>query len=154
MIDQHVARLRSLAVDIKAAEARLAKATVNDPLVQHQLAYKGIGLVTAATIRAEIGRFDRFRTGKQMARFCGLTLRNASSGQRQADAGLIKAGNPQLRATLIETAHRLIRYDTRWKTMASEMKTRGKPGNLIAAAMASRWVLWVFHQADLPALAV
>jgi len=44
------------------------------------------------TIRAEIGRFDRFRTGKQMARFCGLSPHNASSGARQADAGLIRAG--------------------------------------------------------------
>ena len=42
-------------------------------------------------LRAEIGRFDRFDTGKQLSRFCGVTPRNASSGNRQADAGLIKA---------------------------------------------------------------
>ena len=77
-----------------------------------------MGLITAATIRAEVGRFDRFTTGKQLARFCGLSPRNASSGQRQADAGLIKAGNPQLRATLIEAAHRLIRFDPRWASLA------------------------------------
>lgn len=73
----------------------------------------GVGLVTAATMRAEIGRFDRFDTGKQLARFCGVTPRNASSGARQADAGLIRAGNPQLRTLLIELAHRLIRTSNR-----------------------------------------
>ena len=146
VVDRHLARLRALAADIKAAEERLARATADDPLVQQLLALKGIGLVTAATIRAEVGRFDRFRTGKQAARFCGLTPRNASSGQRQADAGLIKAGNPQLRATLIETAHRLIRYDARWKKLAGDMRARGKAGSVVAAAVANRWVRWLFHQ--------
>jgi transposase len=146
VVDRHLDRLRALAADIKAAEARLAKATADDPLVQQLVTLKGVGLVTAATIRAEVGRFDRFRTGKQAARFCGLTPRNASSGQKQADAGLIKAGNPQLRATRIETAHRLIRYDARWKKLAGDLKARGKAGRLVAAAIANRWVRWLFHQ--------
>jgi len=146
VMDRHLARLGALAADVKAAEERLARVTADDPLVQQLLALKGIGLVTAATIRAEVGRFDRFRTGKQAARFCGLTPRNASSGQRQADAGLIKAGNPQLRATLVEAAHRLIRYDARWKKLASDMRARGKAGSLVAAAVANRWVRWLYHQ--------
>jgi transposase len=147
VVDRHLGRLKSLAADIKATEARLAKATTDDPLVQQLLTLKGVGLVTAVTIRAEIGRFDRFRTGKQMARFCGLSPRNASSGQRQADAGLIKAGNASLRAALIELAHRLVRYDPRWRKLAAEMKARGKSGSLVAAAVANRWVRWLFHQA-------
>jgi transposase len=146
VMDRHLGRLKALAVDVKAVEERLARVTADDPLVVTLVAMKGIGLVTAATIRAEIGRFDRFRTGKQAARFCGLTPRNASSGQKQADAGLIKAGNPQLRVVLIETAHRLVRYDARWKKLAGGMKARGKPGSVVAAAVANRWVRWLFHQ--------
>ena len=151
VIDRHLERLKSLAADIKAVEARLAQVTADDPLVQQLLNLKGVGLVTAVTIRAEIGRFDRFRTGKQMARFCGLSPRNASSGQKQADAGLIKAGNTQLRSTLIELAHRLVRYDARWKKLAAEMKARGKSGSVVAAAVANRWVRWLFHQRSKPA---
>jgi transposase len=146
VIDRHLARLRALAADIKAAERRLAEVTADDPLVQSLLAMRGVGLVTAATVRAEVGRFDRFRTGKQAARFCGLSPRNVSSGQKQADAGLIRAGNPQLRATPIEAAHRLVRYDARWKKLAAGMKARGKPGSVVAAAVANRWVRWLFHQ--------
>ena len=146
VMDRHLARLRHLAGEVRAAEDRLTGVTAADPLVGRLLDLKGIGLMTAATIRAEIGRFDRFRTGKQAARFCGLTPRNASSGQKQADAGLIKAGNPQLRAVLVEAAHRLIRYDARWKALAAGMKSRGKAGSLVAAAVANRWVRWLFHQ--------
>jgi transposase len=146
VMDRHLDRLKALAGDVKAAEQRLAQVTAEDALVANLLAMKGIGLVTAATIRAEIGRFDRFRTGKQAARFCGLSPRNASSGQKQADAGMIKAGNPQLRVVLIEAAHRLVRYDARWKKLATDMKVRGNPDSVVAAAVANRWVRWLFHQ--------
>jgi transposase len=75
-----------------------------------------------------------------------LSPRNASSGQRQADAGLIKAGNEHLRATIIEAAHRLIRYDPRWKALAETMRRAGKPACVVAAAVGNRWVRWLFHQ--------
>ncbi len=110
------------------------------------LALKGIGLVTAAMLRAEIGRFDRFRTGKQLSRFCGLSPRNVSSGTRQADAGLIKAGNPQLRAVLIQAAHSVKRHDPRWSKLAARLLGRGKPRSVVTAAVANRWVRWLHHQ--------
>jgi transposase len=105
-------------------------------------------MVTAWALRAEIGRFDRFRTGKQLARYCGLSPRNASSGQRPADAGLIKAGSELLRATLIEAAHRLIRFDPRWAALGAKLRSAGKPGSVVAAAVANRWVRWLFHQVE------
>jgi transposase len=141
-----LARLAALAKELRSVEHLLAQQTRQDPLVRKLLTLPGIGLVTAVTIRAEIGRFDRFRTGKQLARFCGLSPRNASSGQRQADAGLVKAGNPQLRTVLVEAAHRLIRYDERWTKLAGQLRLRGKPMSVTTAAIANRWVRWLFHQ--------
>jgi transposase len=143
---RRLARLAALATELRSVERLLAQQTRRDPLVQKLLTLPGIGLVTAVTLRAEIGRFDRFRTGKQLARFCGLSPRNASSGQRQADAGLIKAGNPQLRTVLIEAAHRLIRHDERWRQLAGQLRLRGKPLSVVTAAIANRWVRWLFHQ--------
>jgi transposase len=141
-----LARLAALAEEIRAVEQLLARQAAQDQLVQKLMTLKGVGLVTAVTIRAEIGRFDRFRSGKQLARFCGVTPRNASSGSRQADAGLIRAGNPALRAVLIEAAHRLIRYDEKWTQFAARLSLRGKPASLISAAVANRWMRWLFHQ--------
>jgi transposase len=131
---------------VTEVEKRLCRVTRDDPLTQRLLQQSGIGPVTAWTMRAEIGRFDRFRSGKQLARFCGLTPRNASSGQRQADAGLIRAGNPHLRATLIEAAHRLRRTDVRWRTFSNRLGEAGKSGSVIAAAVANRWIRWLYHQ--------
>ncbi len=146
VVDQHLEKLQQLQQQIRQAEKRLAVATADDPIVERLLELKGVGLVTAVTLRAEIGRFDRFRTGKQLARYCGMTPRNASSGQRQADAGLIKAGNPELRRVLIEAAHRLGRYDARWSKFHTRLRRAGKPGSVVAAAVANRWVRWLFHQ--------
>jgi len=146
VLDQYLVSLVALGRQIAQVERRLRRVTGQDPLVQLLLQQSGIGPVTAWTLRAEIGRFDRFRSGKQLARFCGLTPRNASSGQRQADAGLIRAGNPQLRAVLIEAAQRLRRTDPRWQAFSDRLMAAGKSGSVTTAAVANRWVRWLYHQ--------
>jgi len=146
VLERHLRRLAETDRELGLVERHLIKLTRGDPVVQKLLTLKGVGLITAVTLRAEIGRFDRFRTGKQLARFCGVTPRNASSGQRQADAGLIKAGNPQLRTILIETAHRLMRFDPRWRELGGAIRQRSRSGSVAAAAVANRWMRWLFHE--------
>src|SRR5205807_1251697 len=65
IMDQHRSELTGLQGRIAAAEQRLAEVTADDPLVAKLLEQPGIGPVTAWVIRAEVGRFDRFQTGKQ-----------------------------------------------------------------------------------------
>ena len=147
LVDQLLQQQLFLEGQIRRALARIEQATADDPVVAKLMTLFGVGLITAVTLRAEVGRFERFDNGKQLARFCGVTPRNASSGARQADAGLIKAGNPGLRTVLIELAHRLIRYQHgQWGQLAGEMLNRGKPKNVVVAAVANRWVRWLFHE--------
>jgi len=150
IIHRHLERLRGLCTEIEGVEKRLLEWSEGDRSVEKLLELPGVGLVTAWVLRAEIGRFDRFRSGKQLSRFCGLSPRNASSGSRQADAGLIKAGNPLLRATVIEAAHRLIRNSPRWSALAYKMEQAGKERSVIAAAVGNRWMRWLFHQMNSP----
>jgi transposase len=146
VLEQHRLEIDRLNQAVGAVEQRLEETTRDDDQVQALRRQKGVGPVTAWTLRAEVGPFDRFRTGKQMARFCGLSPCNASSGQRQADAGLIKAANGALRAVLIEAAHRLGRLDPRWIAFKRGLQQRGKRGSVIAAAIANRWVRWLYYQ--------
>ena len=144
--DRHLERIERISGELREVEGRLERLTADDPQVRRLRELPGIGLVTAVVIRAEVGRFDRFRSGKQLARFCGLSPRNASSGQRQADAGLIKAGSPQLRTVLVEAACRLRRHDPRWRGLALRLLGRGKPGSVVNAAVANRFARWLYHR--------
>jgi len=145
LIDEQLARLEHALARIRVVERRLAEMTRDDPVVNKLLAMPGVGPVTAWTLRADVGRFDRFATGKQLARYCGLSPRNASSGERVADAGLVKAGRARLRAVLVQAAHRLVRHDARWKALFGSLRERGKPASVAVAAVTNRWVRWLHH---------
>jgi transposase len=146
VLSDYFAELKYLDGKLNLVLRRLDAMTAGDPLVEYLVGIKGVGRLTAIVLRAEIGRFDRFRTGKQMARFCGLSPRNASSGQREADAGLIRASNPQLRTTIIELTHRLIKFQSRWRQMKKDLMARGKPGSVATAAVANRYIRWLYHR--------
>jgi transposase len=146
ILQQRLADLERLNREINEVEDRLEERTADDAIVQKLLKEKGIGLITAVTMRAEIGRFDRFRNGKQLAHFCGLSPRNHSSGQRQADAGLSKTGNPDLRTMIIEAAQRFIRYDERWMKLACQLRNKGKHHCVVVAAVANRYMRRLFHE--------
>jgi len=130
---------------IAAVEGRLREAVVDDPVVARLMRQPGIGEVTAWVLRACIGDFARFKTAKQLARYCGMSPRNASSGEREADAGLIDACNKTLRATVVQAAHRLVRTVERWQKLAASLKARGKPTCVIIGAVGNRWVRTLHH---------
>jgi len=155
IMDRRLQSLGEVILKIRDVEKRLRERGQDDAVIQKLCSFRGVGLVTSVTMRAEIGQFDRFATGKQLARFCGLSPRNVSSGERQADAGLIKAGNTQLRVVLIETAQRLLwRLDNHWAELAVRLLRKGKPRNVVVAAVANRWVRWLYHQMQPERLAV
>ena len=145
VLDQELRRLVQLDEDVRQVEQRFAEATQGDPIVEKLLTQSGVGLVTAVTLRAIVGRFDRFRNGKQLARYCGVTPCNASSGKRQADAGLVNEGNEVLRAVVIQLAQRLPRHVPRWKELQGRLR-RTKPANVATAAIANRWLRWLYHE--------
>lgn len=145
-VEVYLEELAALRARIGKVEARLRAATTGDAIVARLLQIKGVGEVTAWTMRALIGRFDRFTSGKQLARFCAVTPRNASSGQRVADSGMIKAGDPQLKSVVIEAAQRLRRWAPRWQALSASMSARGKPASVIVGAIANRWLRGLYHQ--------
>ena len=152
ILEQHLAKLQLLTDQIASVLKRLLEVTAEDAVVAKLQTYQGVGLIAAVTLRAEIGRFERFRSGKQLARFCGFSPRNASSGERVADAGLVKAINPQLRALLLQTVHCVSRHDERWAGLRARLICAGKPKNVATAAVGNRWLRWLYH--DMQSLSV
>jgi transposase len=124
---------------------RLREATLDDPVIKRLKEQPGIGEVTAWVLRAYIGRFDRFKTAKQLARYCGMSPCNTSSGSKTADSGLIDGCNKLLRMTVVQAAHRLIRTVERWSGLAASLEKRGKPTCVIVGAVGNRWLRNLHH---------
>jgi transposase len=145
VLDQEIVRLSQLEEAIRRVEQRFAEATQGDAIVEKLLEEDQVGLVTAVGIRAVVGHFDRFRRGKQLSNYCGMTPCNASSGKRQADAGLTNRGNEELRTMLIQLAKRLPRSGGHWRELHQRL-SRTKPANVVSAAIANRWLRQLFHK--------
>ena len=135
---------------IKVANERIKPAVAKAPGSARLLKQKGVGLITAATLLAEIGDFSRFRTGKRLSRYCGIAPVNRSSGNRDAQSGIGKACNSGLRRILIEASHRLSRYAPRWKEMKAHLISVGKKRAVAAVAVANRWIRWLHHEMTRP----
>ncbi len=135
---------------ILKTEGRLREATEDDPVVRRLMEQKGVGPVTAWVLRAYIGDFSRFKTAKQLSRYCGLSPCNASSGAKVADAGLIKGCNKLLRLTVVQAAHRLIRTVERWSDLAEALEKRGKHRCVIIGAIGNRWLRNLHHAMKSP----
>lgn len=143
--EQLLKSLKQLDEDLRRTEAKLEELVADDAEVKKLLEQPGVGLVTAVTLRAEIGDFRRFGNGKQLARFCGTAPVNHSTGGNSRELGLGRQCNRELRRTIIETAHRLTRYESRWKELKANLRARGKSGAQAAAAVANRWIRWLHY---------
>jgi transposase len=145
IVDDLLDEIKHCGKKVALAESRLRRFTANDAVVKQLMEQPGIGEVTAWVMRAYIGRFDRFKTGKQLARYCGMSPCNASSGRKTSDAGLIDGCNKMLRATIVQASHRLIRTHERWGNLAGSLKKRGKPACVVVAAVGNRWLRCLHH---------
>ena len=127
---------------------RMEQATEGDAVVAKLQEQPGIGPVTAVTMRAVMGRFDRFQTGKQLSKSCGLSPCNASSGGRQSDAGLIESGNDILQSRLMQLAKRRPRQDPHGKERHAKLRIT-KGANVASAALAHRWLRRLYGERQL-----
>jgi hypothetical protein len=77
------------------------------PVVRALQALRGMALVVAATLIAEVGDITRFANPRQLISDLGLVPSEHSSGGTRRQGGITKAGNSAARRMLIEAAWRL-----------------------------------------------
>ena len=74
------------------------------PVVAALQAMRGVALVVAVTVVAEVGDFRRFANPRQLMAYFGLVPSEHSSGSTIRRGGITKAGNALARRVLIEGA--------------------------------------------------
>ena len=139
------------------------------PVVRGLQALRGIALVAAATLVAELGDITRFDNPRRLMAYLGLVPSEHSSGGKRRQGGLTKAGNGAARRVLVESAwsHRfparisrdqLLRQeslakpirDTAWKAQERlcrryrKLTQAGKPPTVVTAAIARELVGFVW----------
>jgi transposase len=99
-VEAATARRDRLEAHIEAALPEWSLASV----VQALQALRGVGLVAAATLVAELGDITRFTNPRQLMAFLGLVPSEHSSGGTRRQGGITKAGNGAARRMLMEAA--------------------------------------------------
>ncbi len=74
------------------------------PFVKAFQALRGVSIVVAATVVAEIGDMNRFQSPKQLMAYLGLIPSEHSSGKTVRRSPITKTGNSHVRRVLIEAA--------------------------------------------------
>jgi hypothetical protein len=98
------------------------------PVVAALQAMRGVALVAAVTVVAEVGDFRRFANPLQLMAYLGLVPSEHSSGGSVRRGGITKAGNALARQVLIEGA---------WSPPASRRSWSPRPRPLLAKWSAS-----------------
>jgi transposase len=75
------------------------------PLVVALQACRGIQLIHAVRIVAELGELSRFTHPRQLMAYLGLIPSENSSAERRQQGAITKAGNSSARRALVEAAH-------------------------------------------------
>jgi transposase len=102
-------------------------------VVEALMALRGVNLVTAMTIVAEIGDMSRFESPRQLMAYLGLVPSEDSSGKQQKRGGITKTGNGHVRRVLVESS---------WSYRMPARKTahlRRKAGKASEAVQAIAW---------------
>jgi transposase len=74
------------------------------PVIESLMALRGVDMLTATIIVAEIGDLKRFATAPQLMAYLGLVPSEHSSGASKSRGAITKTGNGHVRRVLVEAA--------------------------------------------------
>lgn len=75
-----------------------------EPVVRALMSLRGVALLSAATLVAELGDLHRFKHPSQLMGYLGLVPSEDSTGDERHQGGLTKMGNGYARRALVEAA--------------------------------------------------
>jgi hypothetical protein len=127
-LEEAEARLERLVQQLKAA----CKAHPQASLITGLQTLRGIGVITAATVVAELGDPSRFRTARQLMGYVGYGVTENSSGDRVHRGRITRAGNSHFRHVLGEGSWQHARPVRVGKVL--QQQRRGQPPTVVAIA--------------------
>ncbi len=98
----------------------------------------GWGSVRVGGYAAAVGPINRWPSAAKIYRAAGLTPTQYESAGRRRDGAISREGSVPLRRALLDLGVGLWTQDTAGRRYAARLRERGKPGGVIACALAHR----------------
>ena len=128
-VEQATARVAALEAQMHEALGSWSLA----PVAAGLRALRGVDVITAMTVLAELGDLTRFDSPRQLMSFLGLVPSERSSGSRRRQGAITKTGNGHARRVLVEAAWSY-RFPAR-KTAHLRRKAAAAPGGGAGAGL-------------------
>ena len=106
-LEHMLSHLASVEAELGAIDHELEQVASREPWgdpVRWLCSFRGVGLITALGLIAEIGDFRRFAHPRELMSYLGLTPSEYSSGDQQHRGHITKCGNRHARRLLVEAA--------------------------------------------------
>ena len=107
VFQEYVDSVRAITRRIAALDEQMesaARESVFWPVIEGLMALRGVKLITATTIVAEIGDLRRFANAPQLMAYLGVVPSEHSSGESRVRGSITKTGNGHVRRVLVEAA--------------------------------------------------
>lgn len=134
---EQVQRVKDLAKDIKAIEARLAQRLRDDEDMQRVVQIPGVGLLTATAAIATMGQASAFKSGREFCAWLGLVPRQSGTGGKVKLLEISKRGDTYLRTLLIHGARSVLTHAKEPGPWLEQLKAR-RPANVVIVAQAAK----------------
>jgi transposase len=132
-----LALLGDLDTQVAAADERIATLVPATPF-KVLLSGPGWGPLRVGAYAAAVGDLSRWPSHAKIYRAAGLNPAQYESSGRRRDGGISREGSVVLRRALIDLGVGLWHRDTATRAYAHSLRERGKPGGVIACALARR----------------
>lgn len=136
LVDQHLAALRQMDVEVKRIEAELSQVQASDARARLLREVPGIGLLGATALSATLGDAQAWRRAREFATSLGLTPRHTGTGGKVTMGGISKRGDPYIRTLLVSGARSLLNSPSA-PDWAKQMLLR-RPVNVVVVALANK----------------
>jgi len=122
--DELLRRLEHFDQELELMDSRLAELAAQFPEVEAISDLHGIGPYSALLIVAEIGEPWRFRDGRLVGAYAGLTPRVSQSGDHAYYGHITHQGSPWLRWILVQVAIHVVKKDPALRNFYQRIRKR------------------------------
>lgn len=116
------------------------------------LSIKGIGTILCASIVAEFGDFNRFKSADACLAFAGLEPSTIQSGCSEHNGKMVKHGSSHLRATIMNASEYVFMHEPIFTTYYYKKRNEGKVHRVALSHIAKKLVrvIYKIETSDIP----